>query len=65
MTMVNAAVLLGIILPMVVTVTVMPVAIVKACLLMTMPSIPFVVSGSHCEDYALMGSVALTVQQHL
>ena len=42
MAMVDAAVLLGIILPMVVAFTMLPMAIVEAHPLMTMPAIPFV-----------------------
>ena len=41
MVMVNAMVLPGVILPMVVAVTILPVAIVEAHWLMGMPSIPF------------------------
>ena len=41
--MVNAVVLLGIILSMVIAITMLPTAIVKAHLLMTMPSIFIVI----------------------
>ena len=46
MVMVNAAVLLGIILPIVVPVTMLPMAIVEAHLFMTMPAIPFIIGGT-------------------
>ena len=46
MVMINAAVLLDIILPMVVAATMLPMAIVKASLLVTMPAIPFIIWGT-------------------
>ena len=46
MAVVVTAVLLGIILSMVIAFTMLPMAIVKACLLMTMPSIPFIIGGT-------------------
>ena len=65
MVMVSAEVLLGIILPMVVVVTILPMAIVEASPLMTMPAILFIIWGDHCGDCALMGSVALVGPQGL
>ena len=43
MFLVIAAVLLGIILSMVIAITMLPIATVKAHLLMTMPSVPFII----------------------
>ena len=65
MSLVIAVVLLGIILSMVIAITMLPVAIVKALLLMTMPSIPFIIGGTTVSTNILMGSVALISQQGL
>ena len=46
MVMIDAGVLLGIILPMVVAATMLPMVIVEAHLFVTMPAIPFIHGGT-------------------
>ena len=55
MLLVIAAVLLGIILPMRIAVTMLPVTIVEACLLMTMPFIPFLIGGTSVRAMSWLG----------